>query len=275
MDDAVPTFWKQTLSRALHRCGLDLRRHPVTPPPDWSEQAFHRVLPSSATQVQSPLTPAEEFTLYCIRHAEESRSQLFQDLFVRWQLKDKRNGFFVDFGATDGVELSNTFYLEKNLGWSGILAEPARCWHEQLAKNRSSVIDKRCIWKESGDILSFNEALTYPELSTIEDFSQGDNHAQGRTSVTTYDVPTISLNDLLTEHNAPAQMDYLSIDTEGSELAILSNLDYQRFRFNIITVEHNHTPEQQRIHELLSRHGYQRTFTQLSGFDDWYVHTGH
>ena len=68
---------------------------------------------------------------------EHSVSQQAQDLFVIAELHGKRNGFFVEFGATNGLELSNSLVLEQQLGWKGILAEPARYWHEALHRNRN------------------------------------------------------------------------------------------------------------------------------------------
>ncbi|MEL6721375.1 MAG: hypothetical protein AAFP82_21930 [Bacteroidota bacterium] len=65
-----------------------------------------------------------------------SKAQLKQDLFVLSQLNFKKEGYFVEFGATDGVQLSNTYLLEKSFAWKGILAEPARCWQEQLQQNK-------------------------------------------------------------------------------------------------------------------------------------------
>jgi len=86
-----------------------------------------------------------------------------------------------------------------------------------------------------------------------------------------YQVPTISLNDLLRRHGAPAEPDYLSIDTEGSEFAILRELDFARFAFKVITCEHNHTPKREQIRQLLESAGYRRKHEDLSRFDDWYV----
>ncbi|MFM5930996.1 MAG: FkbM family methyltransferase, partial [Novosphingobium sp.] len=86
-----------------------------------------------------------------------------------------------------------------------------------------------------------------------------------------YTVKTVAFNELLERHQAPALMDYLSIDTEGSELEILSSLDFSRFRFRVITCEHNFTPNREKIHELLVRHGYERRLETVSQFDDWYV----
>ena len=66
----------------------------------------------------------------------KSKSQLRQDLFVLSRLSFMERGYFVEFGATNGYELSNTYLLETKKHWSGIFAEPARCWHGQLEKNR-------------------------------------------------------------------------------------------------------------------------------------------
>ena len=90
---------------------------------------------------------------FCAANMMRSQSQLFQDLFVVFFLQGKRNGFFVEFGATDGRGLSNTFILERDFQWNGILAEPARCWHAALKSARRAAIDTRCVWSESGQTL--------------------------------------------------------------------------------------------------------------------------
>jgi hypothetical protein len=84
-------------------------------------------------------------------------------------------------------------------------------------------------------------------------------------------VETISLNDMLDHHAVPAEIDYLSVDTEGSEYQILSHFDFKRRNVNVITVEHNHTENRDRLFQLLSSQGYRRVFESFSDFDDWYV----
>ena len=200
----------------------------------------------------------------------ESQAQLWQDLFVLHELGMKRDGFFVEFGATNGVSLSNTYLLEKQFGWKGILAEPAKCWQAALEKNRSAAMEKKCVWSKSGEVLMFNETEV-AELSTINAFSDADSHSVIRTHGTNYQVETISLIDLLRQHRAPAMIDYLSIDTEGSEFEILSHFDFGEFRFKIITCEHNGTEAREKIFDLLTANGYVRKHPELSKFDDWYV----
>ena len=199
-----------------------------------------------------------------------SKSQLDQDLFVAYAFQGKRGGFFVEFGATNGVELSNTFMLESQFNWQGILAEPGKSWHEGLFKNRSCKIDTKCVYNVSGQAIVFADSVE-PELSTITDFVNCDAHAGVRKNSNNYEVQTITLNDLLESHDAPKVIDYLSIDTEGSELAILSSFDFSNYDINIITVEHNYTENREKIHELLVAKGYFRVFEEYSQFDDWYV----
>jgi FkbM family methyltransferase len=202
----------------------------------------------------------------------KSRAQLRQDIFVLAELHFKRNGFFVEFGATNGVDLSNTYLLEKEFAWSGILAEPAKAWHKALSTNRSASIETKCVWRDSNSILEFNE-VDQAEYSTIQSFSSSDVHTETRMKGNSYEVQTISLTDLLRKFNAPNKIDYLSIDTEGSEFDILEAFDFDEYQFSAITCEHNHTPNREKIFDLLTRHGYTRKFEQLSSWDDWYVLT--
>jgi FkbM family methyltransferase len=201
----------------------------------------------------------------------KSNSQVLQDLFVLSRLGFKRDGFFVEFGACDGVSGSNTLLLENQFGWHGVLAEPARVWHDGLRANRRALVSTKCVWSRSGETLMFNQA-DMAGLSTIASFSEADRWACERLNGDRYAVETISLNDLLADAGASGRMDYLSIDTEGSELEILEAFDFAKYRFSVITCEHNFTPAREAIQSLLTRHGYVRTCPELSQFDDWYVH---
>jgi FkbM family methyltransferase len=210
------------------------------------------------------------FLAFVLKNFNFTKSQIFQDLFVLFMTYEKKAGFFFEFGATNGITLSNSWLLEKSYGWDGILAEPARCWHTELRANRTCKIDTNCVWSKSGEQLEFNEASSQ-ELSTINFFSGSDGHSSGRQNGNKYMVETITLNDLLEKHNAPREIDYLSIDTEGSELTILSNFDFNKYNINLITVEHNFTDARNKIYDLLSTNGYKRLFAKFSKFDDWYI----
>lgn len=206
---------------------------------------------------------------YCAKKSF-SKSQLKQDLFVLCETDFKRNGFFVEFGATNGIDLSNTYLLEKEFGWQGILAEPGRNWHEALFKNRSCEIETKCIYSSTGRNILFHE-VDMPELSTISEYSSQDYHSQFRRNTKEYRVKTLSLNDLLTIHQAPIEIDYISLDTEGSEYEILKGFDFSKYKIKVLTIEHNYTASRELIYELMISNGYHRVFQNYSMFDDWYV----
>lgn len=199
-----------------------------------------------------------------------SCSQLRQDVFVLSVLNFKSKGFFVEFGATNGIDLSNTYLLEKHFGWNGILCEPAKIWHKDLTTNRDAVIDTSCVWTKSGQRLLFNETKQ-PELSSISNLSVNDEHIEARKNGKTYAVETVSLDDLLAKHAAPRRIDYMSIDTEGSELEILMAFSFQNYDISIITVEHNFTDSRRKIEQLLRKKGFVKLMESISAFEDWYV----
>jgi len=199
-------------------------------------------------------------------------SQLNQDLFVLSQLNYKKNGYFVEFGAMDGILYSNTYLLEKKFSWKGILAEPIKSYSPILKQNRKSIIETDCVWSKSNQFVEFNEVES-KELSTVSYFNSCDNHADARKKGVTYSVRTISLSDLLEKNSAPKIIDYLSIDTEGSEYEILKEFDFSKFRFRVITCEHNYTDSRDKLLLLLEKNGYKRLYTNISRFDDWYIDT--
>lgn len=212
------------------------------------------------------------FLCYCISRRDRSKAQILQDLWVCFELGEKRDGFFVEFGATDGLRNSNTWYLEKELGWSGILAEPNPIWQSDLSVNRNASIETRCISSRSGELVSFLVTDdTDPELSGIERFSSADHFAKIRSKARRIELETISLDDLFDKYNAPQTIDYMSIDTEGSELDILSSYSF-RHKFKLISVENNRENERL-VEELLASKGYVRVFRHFSQWDSWFIAT--
>jgi FkbM family methyltransferase len=215
------------------------------------------------------LSPEAAVTV--LHYLPQARSQFRQDLFALSEVNFKQGGFFVEFGATNGVDISNTWLMEKQFGWRGILAEPGRVWHESLRQNRECAVDRRCVWSKTGATVEFAEVSSNPDLSTVRSFTDDDVHKTARGEHVAYDVETVSLNDLLAQHDAPRRIDYLSIDTEGSEFAILAAFDFAAYEIGVLTVEHNFGPNREKTKALLEAHGYVRKWEELSYVDDWYV----
>lgn len=216
-----------------------------------------------------------EFLLFALPHSKASTGQLLQDIWALWESDQKTGGYFVEFGASDGITLSNTYLLEKEFGWKGIVAEPDPRMAEKLREVRDCYISDKCVFSVSGQEVEFIAAPN-PALSRMHDVVPEDTHElQGkRVPASQSDickVETISLNQLLIDADAPDFIDFISIDTEGSEFEILSAFDFSRWRFGSICVEHNYTPMREQIFDLLTKNGYRRKWAHFSKFDNWYV----
>jgi FkbM family methyltransferase len=208
---------------------------------------------------------------------ENFQSQIYQDIFASFIVGDKYDKTFIEFGATDGLDISNSYTLESSFNWKGVLSEPSPQWHEALKKNRkNSKIITKCIWKESGKKLDFFMS-DFGSLSTIKDFVESDkisiptNTEIRLKSGKTISVETISLNDVIKEYFNSICPSYISIDTEGSEYEILKAFDLDNFRPKVFTIEHNHTENETKIDEHLITNGYVRIFRKLTTFDAWYI----
>ena len=199
----------------------------------------------------------ENFISFIFKKKKKSKSQIFQDLFVDFILK-KKNGIFCEIGAADGYNLSNTYYLEKFLNWRGILCEPSLYWKKKLLKNRG-----KC--KIVFDAISSNcgSKIFYENKSN---FLSGFKNKTKKY----YYVNTIDLNTLF-KKNKIHNIDYLSIDTEGGELDIVSNLNFKLYRPKVITIEHNYTADKNKIQRFLNKKNYKLIFPFFSRFDSFYV----
>lgn len=183
-----------------------------------------------------------------------------------------RGGYFVEAGAGDGLELSNTVYLEEALGWNGLCVEPSR-QYVALQTNRKCYVSNACLAAESGRLVEFVESESSIEYGAdpCSHFSGINDHLKRyRVNGSPRMVTTTSLTDVLDDFQAPAFVHFLSLDTEGSEFEILSGMRFDRCAFGAIAVEHNRMePTRSKIRNLLESNGYR--FVRAVEWDDWYA----
>jgi FkbM family methyltransferase len=171
-------------------------------------------------------------------------SQYFQDRFCdKVIFNGKRNGYFIDIGAYDGVTISNSYFFEKHKEWSGICFEPNPTVFLSLVKNR------KCECRNVG-IGSKEQVLTYLKiigpgemLSGFKDFfdSRHIDRIKKETrndSGSQQQIP-IQVVKLDTFLDSP-KIDFLSIDTEGNELEILKSIDFKKVICKVVAVENNY-----------------------------------
>lgn len=188
-------------------------------------------------------------------------SQLGQDKWVCEIYGGKRGGYFVDVGAWNGVKISNTCHLEKELGWNGICIEPHPQAFEGLKSNRSCICENVCAAAAEG-VVQFRCKGKGSMIVT-----------GGGKNVVPCKAETLAV--ILDRHNAPRLIDYLSLDIEGTELDVLQVFPFERYEFGVMTIEHNAYLGQQwqarrdQMLALLESKGYARD--REVGCDDWYI----
>ena len=200
-----------------------------------------------------------------------SHSQIGQDLRVLEFYNNKEDGFFIEIGASNGIYLSNTYLLETEYKWKGICCEPIPNRFEELVINRpNSVCYNQAVYSESGLSLIFDIANNFDLLSGISDHIDAYklNVDANKTSI---EVQTISLLDVLDNANAPRFIEYMSLDTEGTELEIIKKFDFEKYTFGLIDIEHNYIqPRRSEINNLLLSKGY--VYEGENKWDDMYKH---
>ena len=182
-------------------------------------------------------------------------------------------GFFVDIGAGDGITLSNTYYFERNLGWTGICFEPNPSAYEKLRQNRKCLCINGAVSDRRGNA-RFLKIEGYSEmLSGLVEKYDSMHMARIEKELTTYGgtkreimVPCYNLNETLAQ-NGVSHVDYMSLDTEGSEFAILKSLDFQQVAYRTIGVENNYGDCM--IEKYLSGRGFR--LEVILGADEMYV----
>ena len=215
----------------------------------------------------------DHFFEFALPRVKDAQGQLLQDLWALFELGEKHGGYFVEFGATNGITMSNSHILEKHYGWRGIVAEPNPEYHDRLARERDCIISHKCVYSKTGEKMTFlcTEKAMFSRLEAIN--PEDHNEEAKRQNPNEIQVETISLDDLLDEHGAPDEIDYMSVDTEGSELEILNAFDFSRRRVKLFTIEHNFTDLRGQIYDLMTSKGYVRRHPEYTRFDDWYIHS--
>ena len=177
-------------------------------------------------------------------------------------------GTYLDVGAFDGIAMSNTYALEQR-GWSGVCVEPYPQTWAKLFRNRTAMCLQACVANVDGVSAVTFKMLDVPELSGIDPNMDVVNNIYrniGKSSspaITETQVLAVSANDIIREHLDGA-CDFLSVDTEGTELDVLKSVRLGACNPRLIVVERN---DAARVDTYLSSHGYLLAGTiQQNGF---------
>ncbi len=193
------------------------------------------------------------------------RSQVGQDRWVCEFFNYKRGGYFLDIGAFDGKEISNTYYLEKELGWNGICVEAGQNNYSKLIQNRNCYVLNKAIYGSNG-LVKFNENWTVGKIDHKGEF-----------------IEAITFDKLLKLYlpwgfkRRIGEIDYISLDIEGGEYDALTKFPFKTHQVTLWTIEHNAHEDsgimKQKIRDLMYKNGYHLVMVKPpeAQFEDWFI----
>ena len=160
-----------------------------------------------------------------------------------------KKGFYIECGANDGVNQSNTWYFEKKLQWKGILIEPVNEVFKELKKNRSH---KNFFINSALKPFKCKKNFIYLKLDIKDSLStrSTDDNIKTRIKIK---VRAENLNSILNKVRAPRIIDFFSLDVEGDEFNVLKGINFKKYKFKFILVETYHLKQ---ITLFFKKHGY-------------------
>jgi FkbM family methyltransferase len=188
-------------------------------------------------------------------------SQIGQDKWVCDFFHSKKKGYFLDLGAFDGIQISNTYYLESVLNWTGICVEAGKTNFELLKKNRNCLCLNYALAGKNGKV-SFKENWTVGKIEKGGELTD-----------------SITIKKLLSKFHVPKKIDYISLDIEGSEYEVLKLFPFNDYRVILWTIEHNSQFDngkmKMQIRKLMTENNYFTVPDSLKPdaavFEDWFI----
>jgi FkbM family methyltransferase len=218
------------------------------------------------------LLPKEEKKFLAFINSQNqlaSHSQLHQDFLPNYFLGKSEPGYFIEVGVGNGISNSNTYLLENEFGYRGILVEPNRKFLDSLNENRNALI-LNCAAGSTDNQSVILFGTDDGEYSYIANEFAGDG--KRRESILNQPILTKTLNSILMEAKAPQVIEFLSIDVEGYEIEVLRGLDLAEWKFKVVCIEHNYNEQKRsQILEIFTSYGYRHVLPVASQFDSFFV----
>jgi FkbM family methyltransferase len=205
--------------------------------------------PARKTEVRVTTTvfPSDEGQRLAATYGPDKYSMGSEEWIIRELLNDQRSGVFLDVGSSDARVMSNTYYLESVLGWSGLAVDAQADYAPDYARYRPRTRFRSFLVSDRSD-----EVL--PFYIKQDRFQSSANLDWAADKVRTISVSSITLNDLLARENIN-QIDLMSMDIEGHEPKALSAFDIKRFRPKVAVIE-IHGVIRQQLLDYFTGHGY-------------------
>jgi FkbM family methyltransferase len=205
-------------------------------------------------------------------------SQLQQDIILYEKyFKNINNGVFVEVGAHDGEEGSNTLFYEESLNWSGICIEPHPELYNKLIKKRKCICVQSAVCMNEGEEI-FIKLTGHPTAISGLERMYDNRHLQRIKNE--LDIPgsfkeiitvkTTKLQNILSNNNIN-EIHYLSIDVEGAEIEVVKSIDFNNTFIHVISIENNYPDTFDNIKDILISNGFKHTFNIV--WDEIFINT--
>eukprot|EP00095_Tigriopus_kingsejongensis_P001826 snap_masked-scaffold10_size831480-processed-gene-4.8 protein:Tk01826 transcript:snap_masked-scaffold10_size831480-processed-gene-4.8-mRNA-1 annotation:"hypothetical protein DAPPUDRAFT_302580" len=243
MAKKVPSEWARSMSHLLH-----LNQHD---PRLWAAVRKEVLIP--------PANHSFPGVSYNLKTSVDENPSMGQGQTIQRLFEHKHNGFFIECGAHDGETVSNTLFLERHLGWTGLLVEASQRLIPQLiGANRQAWIVPNC--------LSLSPTVTEVAFGTIDrngkilSLNPGGSH-EGFLSCDQSTTICYPLFSILKALNV-SHVDYFSLDVEGFELDILKTIPFDQVDITALSVEFIHEEEsfskgsKKKLEDFMTSKGY-------------------
>jgi FkbM family methyltransferase len=199
-------------------------------------------------------------------HSEDLEEWIIRDVF-----RDRRGGVFVDVGANDYEQLSNTYYLETALGWSGVAVEPQKRFAAGYARFRPRTVFVPLF---VSDVSNRTATLYVPKHADTVASSDRQFAESFEKDVTPTPTTTSTLDDILDRLDI-RKIDFLSMDIELAEPEALAGFSIERFAPELVCIE-AHRGVRERILEYFRVHGYVLIgkYWRIDGDNFWFSRPG-
>lgn len=207
---------------------------------------------------------------YTERRDGTYQAQHGEDAWLERYFNGKKDGFFVEVGAYDGVVLSNTYFFE-SIGWTGVLIEPDAAKAAKCRANRpgsrvfecaavaSPAVNEITFYSVAGGEVYSTMNMTPAHQKRLKEYDLGYSETR---------VAAMTLDAVLTAAGAQ-QIDFVTIDVEEGEIDVLRGFDIERWKPAVVIIETAHRFRSADVRRYFTRHGY--VFRDSLGVNDIYV----
>lgn len=188
--------------------------------------------------------------------------QYFQDyyLYVNHFKYLNRPGIYVDIATNEPISISNTFFFDRCLQWRGICVEANDMYFEGIYRERSCQLVPTCVGSKDGESVQFNLYGGYGGI--VGDTYKHSNRKEVATNAIRRKQLRCTTMENVSKSYGVSKIDYLSLDVEGHELAVLKGFGLQNNTISVMTIEGTRKDHNE-IDKYLTEMGYKRHFVNF------------